>query len=295
MSKKGKAAAGVTVAAALAVSMGAGAAIAADTSYAPTTLGNSAYTNQVDARNDYTVQAVRYTSSISNQNAETVAEAQGLSAQIGSASGDVSPIVVTNSLGKDIKEFTFRTSDTSSYPGNQLSGTLSDGQSAGWAFTYDYGERSYTNSAGKTINMPENYLLQGTCADGTTAEFHNVNMNGVRTLNLCYSADYGVYYVERTTITNHTPDPNLYYEANLAAYEGGGNEFDYHVNSAGRMGEFMYTASRSDGPVWSLEHEVSQDIPDTGIVPALHGESEGDGITPSYQELYWNSDDLTWR
>lgn len=295
MSKKGKAAAGVTVAAALAVSMGAGAAIAADTSYAPTTLGNSAYTNQVDARNDYTVQAVRYTSSISNQNADSVAEAQGLSAQIGSASGDASPIVVTNSLGKDIKEFTFRTSDAQSYPGNQLSGTLSDGQSAGWAFTYDYGERSYTNSAGKTINMPKNYLLQVTFADGTTAVFHNVNMNGVRTLNLCYSADYGVYYVERTTITNHTPDPNLYYEANLAAYEGGADEFDYHVNSAGRMGEFMYTASRSDGPVWSLEHEASQDIPDTGIVPALHGESEGDGITPSYQELYWNSDDLTWR
>ena len=68
MSKKGKAVAGATVAAALAVSMGAGAAIAADTSYAPTTLGNSAYTNQVDARNDYTVQAMRYTSSISHQN-----------------------------------------------------------------------------------------------------------------------------------------------------------------------------------------------------------------------------------
>lgn len=293
MSKKGKAVAGATVAAALAVSMGAGAAIAADTSYAPTTLGNSAYTNQVDARNDYTVQAMRYTSSISHQNADTVAEAQGLSAQIGSASGDVSPIVVTNSLGKDVKEFTFRTSDTSSYPGNQLSGTLADGQSAGWAFAYDYGERTYTNQAGKTISMPKNYLMQVTFADGTTAEFHNVNMNGVRTLNLCYSADYGVYYVERTTITNHTPDPNLYYEANLAAYEGGEDEFDYHVNSGGRMGDLMYTESR--GFPWDLAHEVSQDIPDMGIVPPLHGESEGDGITAVYQDLYWNSDDSTWR
>lgn len=295
MNKKGKTAAGVTVAAALAVSMSAGAAVAADTSYVPTTLGNSAYTNQVDPRNDYTVQAVRYTSSISDQNADAVAQAQGLSAQIGSAASDASPIVVTNSLGKDVREFTFRTSDVQAYPGNQLSGTLADGQSAGWAFTYDYGERSYTNSAGKTISMPKNYLMQVTFADGTTAEFHNVNMNGVRTLNLCYSADYSVYYVERTTITNHTPDPNLYYEANLAAYEGGEDEFDYHVNSAGRMGELMYTAARSDGPIWSLEHEVSQDIPDTGIVPALHGESEGDGITDVYRSLYWNGDDLTWR
>ena len=295
MSKKGKAAAGVTVAAALAVSMGAGAAVAADTSYAPTTLGNGAYTNQVDARNGYTVQAVRYTSSISNQNAETVAEAQGLAVQIGSASGDASPIVVTNSLGRDVKEFTFRASNEASYPGNQLSATMPDGQSAGWAFAYDYGERSYTNASGQTISMPKNYLMQVMFADGTTAEFHNVNMNGVRTLNLCYSADYGVYYVERTTITNHTPDPNLYYEANLAAYEGGADEFDYHVNSAGNMEGLMYTASRSDGAIWSLAHEVSQDIPDTGIVPTLHGESEGDDITPSYQELYWNSDDLTWR
>lgn len=43
MSKKGKVAAGVTVAAALAVTVGAGAAVAADMGYAPTTLGNSAY------------------------------------------------------------------------------------------------------------------------------------------------------------------------------------------------------------------------------------------------------------
>lgn len=295
MNKKGKTAAGVSVAAMLAVSMGAGAAVAADAGYAPTTLGNSAYTNQVDSRNDYTVQAVRYTSSISSQNADSVAQAQAFSTQIGSAAGDASPVAVTNSLGKDVLEFTFRTSDAQSYPGNQLSSMLADGESAGWAFTYEYGERSCTNSAGKTISMPKNYLIQVTFADGTTAEFHNVNMNGVRTLNLCYSADYGVYYVERTTITNHTPDPNLYYEANLAAYEGGGDEFDYHVNSAGRMGELMYTAARSNGPVWSLEHKVSQDIPDTGIVPELHGESEGDGITDVYRGLYWNSDDLTWR
>ena len=111
MSKKGKAAAGVTVAAALAVTVGAGAAVAADMGYAPTTLGNSAYTNQVDVRNDYTVQAMRYTSCISNQNADSVDNAEGLSVKLGDASGDVSPIVVTNSLGKDIKEFTFKASD----------------------------------------------------------------------------------------------------------------------------------------------------------------------------------------
>ena len=238
---------------------------------------------------------MRYTSCISNQNADSVDNAEGLSVKLGDASGDVSPIVVTNSLGKDIKEFTFKTSDESSYPGNQLSATLADGQSAGWAFEYAYGERSYTNASGKTISMPKNYLLKATFADGTTAEFHNVNMNGVRTLNLCYSPDYSVYYVERTTITNHTPDPNLYYEANLASYEGGAEEFDYHVNSSGRMGDLMYTASRSDSATWSLSHQPSQDIPDMGIVPALHGESEGDGITDVYRDLYWNRDDLTWR
>lgn len=120
MSKKGKAAAGVTVAAALAVTVGAGAAVAADMGYAPTTLGNSAYTNQVDVRNDYTVQAMRYTSCISNQNADSVDDAEGLSVKLGDASGDVSPIVVTNSLGKDIKELTFKTSDESSYPGTSF-------------------------------------------------------------------------------------------------------------------------------------------------------------------------------
>ena len=59
------------------------------------------------------------------------------------------------------------------------------------------------------------------------------------------------------------------------------------------MGDLMYTESR--GFPWNLAHEVSQDIPDMGIVPPLHGESEGDGITAVYQDLYWNSDDLTWR
>ena len=96
MSKKGKAAVGVTVAAALAVTVGAGAAVAADMGYAPTTLGNSAYTNQVDVRNDYTVQAMRYTSCISNQNADSVDNAEGLSVKLGDASDDVSPNVLTN-------------------------------------------------------------------------------------------------------------------------------------------------------------------------------------------------------
>lgn len=289
-----KSARGVAVAATLAVSLGAGGGLCyAATSYEPTVQGNDAYDNLVDDRNGYPVEGINYTASIANQNADTVAEARALAVTIGSDVEGASPIIVTNSLGKTVKEFSFRTSGDSSYPGNQMSGTLSDGESACWNFEYGYAERDVANGSGVALSMPLNYLLQVVFEDGTTAEFHNVNMNGVRTLNLRHSDDYGVYYVERTTITNHTPDPNLYYEVNLGSYEGGADEFDYHVNSGGRMGELMYTESR--GNPWNVGHDPLQAIEDYGVDLPLHGASEGEGITGSYVELFWNSDELAWR
>lgn len=293
MSKKGVAGAAVTMAVVVGVGAGAGLAIA-DDSYAPTVLGNDAYTNQVDVRNDYTVEAVNYTSPISDQNSESVADARALSTVIGQESDDASPIIVTNSLGKEIKELSIRTSDEASYPSNMMSGTLSDGGQAVWYLTYDYAEQDYTNSVGATYKMPVNYLIKATLADGTTAEFHNVNMNGVRTLNLCYSDDYGVNYVERTTITNHTPDPNLYYEANLASYANGIDEFNYHVNSGGALTERMITESR--GGAWRYAgHDPLPDIEDYGIDTPLLGEPSGDYTDDLYNSLYWNADGLTWR
>lgn len=289
--------AGVAVAAALAVSAAGGVGLsfaATGQDYAPTLLGNSAYTNQTDERNAYTVEAMNYLGPISSQNSDAAEEARAAAVQIGTASDDATPITVTNSLGKAVKEFTFRTSAESSYPSNQMSGQLAAGETAGWNFVYDYTEYDYTNEAGVTSAVPINYLMQVTFDDGTTAEFHNVNMNGVRTINLCYSEDYGVYYVERTTITNHTPDPNLYYETNLAAYEGPDEEFDYHVNSAGAMGERMITESR--GGDWRYAgHDPLPEIEDFGADIPLHGESDGDYADGLYEDLYWNADDLTWR
>lgn len=287
-----KATCGVALSAALAASLGVvGVALAAD--YEPTLLGNDSYTNQVDEINDYVVEGITYTSQIANQNADTVAEAEALSITIGSASDDASPILVTNSLGKTISEFSVRGSDESTYPSNMMSASLSDGESACWYFVYDYQEQTYTNHVGDTLYMPVNYYIQVTFDDGTTAEFHNINLNGVRTINLCWSDDYEVYYVERTTITNHTPDPTLYYEVNLAEEEDA-EEFNFHVNSAGRLDALAYTESR--GAAWSnLDHTPTQTIEDFGIEIPLYGTSQGDYTDGLYDELRWNSDSLPWR
>jgi|GEM_PF-6738162 len=272
----------------------AGVGYAAE-SYTPTVLGNSSYSNQTDAINDYQVQGIDYTAQIASQNSDTVAEAESLSATIGTKSDAASPIVVTNSLGKTIKAFTFRSDADTSYPANMLSASLKSGDSACWYYTYDYAEKKYTNATNITINMPENYTLQVTFDDGTTAEFHNLNMNAVRTINLCYSEDYKVYYAERTTITNHTPDPNLYYEVNLANYTGSAAEFDYHVNSGGRMGELAITAARGGG--WDEGQSAAKETIENYRLTTLplYGQPTGDYTDGNYDYLHWNSNDLTWR
>ncbi len=285
---------GLACAAVVATSMGALAGVCyADADYAPTVLGNSAYSNQVDKINDYTVHGIDYTSSIANQNADTVAQARALAVTMGTDAQTASPIVVTNSLGQDIVGLSYKAQADEKFPASLLSGTLSKGESACWFYEYDYTEQKMTNQAGVVVSMPQTYSLQATLADGTTAEFHDINMNGVRTLNLCYSDTYGVNYVERTTVTNHTPDPNLYYEVNRAAYDGDAQEFNYHVNSAGRMGDLMYTEARGDG--WQVGHEPLQDIEDFGIEPPLVGYYESDFNDGVLGPLAWNGDRLTWR
>lgn len=289
-----KAVCGVAVSAALVACFGV-AGVSLAEGYAPTVLGNDAYTNQTDAYNDYGVAGIYATTPISEQNSDTVAEARALSIQMGSATEGGSPIIVTNSTGKSITGFAYRDNDATDYPSSILSGTLADGQSACWNFTYAYGEKSYTNEAGKTYSQPWNYTIEVAFDDGTTGEFHNLNLNGVRTINLCWSDDYGVYFAERTTITNHTPDPNLYYEANLAA-EADGEAFDFHVNSAAAMGELMHTASRSDGPVFDTgAHDPTQTIEDFGIEIPLYGYCSADFNDDVYALFQWNSDGLTWR
>lgn len=289
-----KSAPGVVVAATLVASLGVGGACyAAAADYTPTLLGND-YDNRVDERNAYTVEGMNYTAPIASQNGDAVAAAQGASVTVGQQGEGATPILLTNSLGKTVKEFTFRLSDEAAYPGNQMSGTLADGESAGWFYTYDYGTHDYTDSQGRVIAVPNNCLMQVTFDDGTTAEFHNVNTNGVRTIDLRHSDEYGVYYVARTTITNHTPDPNLYYEANLAGYEGPAEEFDYHVNSAGAMGARQITESR--GGAWETgKHSPTQDIADYGADIPMLGESSGDYTDGVYDDLYWNEEGLAWR
>lgn len=284
----------VGVPVALAVGLAASAGVAyASADYAPTTLGNPAYSNHVDTRNDYGVAGIDYTAAISKQNQDTAAAAQSASAVIGTQAEGVVPILVTNDLGADVTAFAVRSVDTESFSGNLLNGTIASGGQACWWFVYDYAEVSHTNNTGKELVMPVNYTIEVTLSDGTTAQFHDLNMNGVRTLTLCHSDAYGVYFAERTTVTNHTPDPNLYYEVNLAETDMDPAEFDYHVNSAGRMDNLMYTASRGKG--WELDRPSLQEITDFGIELPLYGTPEGEAFDDVYQDVRWNADGLAWR
>lgn len=288
-----KTACGMAVSATLVASFGlAGTGFAQD--YAPTLLGNNSYSNQIDPRNAYDVEGVYYIGSISRQNADTVAQAKEFSTVIGGTETDTSsPIIVTNDLDKSIVSFSIRDSSETAFSGNMLSGSLGDGESAVWNYEYAYSEETRTNSIGKSIVMPVNYTIQVAFENGETAEFHDINMNGVRTIALCWSDEYQVYYVERTTITNHTPDPNLYYEANRAS-ESDKEEFNLHVNSAGNLGQYSYNTAR--GGAWNTgQHEPTQTIADFGIDLPLFGYHIADFNDEVYGPIAWNSDNLVWR
>ena len=294
-----KGALGPVIAVVLVASLGAFTSIGlADTDYhadyAPTTLGND-YDNYIDTVNDYVIEGIDAAMPISQQNTENLETAKGLSISMGTESDEATAIILTNKTGKDIEELAVKITSDKDYPSNMLSAALPDDGQACWYFTFPgYQTHEYTNESGVTIVMPENYTLRAKFSDGTQGVFHNVNMNGVRTLTLNYSPTYKVYFVERTTITNHTPDPNLYYEINMAeGEEGGGDALNYHVNSSGRMGDRMITENRGGG--WELSHEPTQTLENYALALPLYGEPSGEYTNGVYESLYWNAEELRWR
>lgn len=294
--KRGVAVATVLTTAAL---VGATAGVSyADLSYAPTTLGNPDYTNYVDPLNDIQVAGIDATTSISRQNAETQQLAAEQALQLGAITDVTTPVLLTNRLDQPIPALAFHTTATGEYGENLLTGQLEAGASAGWNVDESaYSESTVTNKHGVTAQIPDNYLIQATLADGTVAEFHNVNMAGVETVDLCYSADYEVFYVTVTRINQHTPDPNINYELDVAA----GKEANFQTNSAARYAaDKEITASRGGG--WDTENLKLTSggtdwshILDFGVYVPLFGEPSLDYTDGVYEELYWNPDQHLWR
>ncbi|MBQ6585447.1 MAG: hypothetical protein IJH83_01405 [Coriobacteriales bacterium] len=296
------------VGAAISVAMiaGLGAALAyADESYKATTLGNPDYTNYVDLRNDIYVDGMNYVGSIGSQNADTVDAAAALTNQFGTQGEDAYALTVINKLDQPITKLEIKPLGQTSFTDLGLTSSIAAGDKACWWYTQEYDEVEVTNRAGKTYVMPINYTFQATLADGTVAVFHDVNMKGVLSLGFRYSADYEVFYVERTTVTNHTPDPTLYYEYNLArgfsdesdeVYTA--EEFNYHVNSSVRLANRMFTASRSDGTIWEVAVPNWEDVdysPDFGVYVPLYGEPSQDYTDGTYEHVYWNPQLIIWR
>lgn len=275
----------------------------ADEDYQPTTLGNPDYTNYVDLRNDIYVDGMTYVGSMSAQNDDYLNETAALANQIGSQSGDAYALRFTNKLSQGITKLEVKACDESSYTSLDLSGSLAAGDSACWWYTQEYREYTVTNRVGKSYLNPVNYTFRATLADGSVAEFHNVNMSGVLSVAFCYSDDYEVDFVERTTVTNHTPDPNLVYEYNLARGFSDDtdetytfDEFNYHVNSAARMGNRQITESRGGG--WDADVPEWNDVeysPDFGVYVPLYGEPSGTYTNDTYAHLYWNPQLIKWR
>lgn len=298
MKRKRWAVPGTALATIALVGMTAGTAFA-DLSYTPTTLGNSSYTNQVDKLNDISVDGASYTSSISKENSETQQQASSESIQLGQATDTSTPVLVTNSLDSDITGFAVHTTATKDFGENLLSGgSIASGGTAGWNVEEGtYTESKVTDKNGVTVQVPDNYMIQATLSDGTKAVFHNVNMAGVESVELCYSKHYKVYYVRTTTLTNHTPDPDINYEVSLKK----GEEANFITHTAARYAaDKEITASRGGG--WDKQNlkllsgkgDFSE-VLDFGVYVPLYGEPSEDYTDGAYQDLYWNPDQHLWR
>jgi hypothetical protein len=297
-----KGAVGVAVSVAMVTGLSTGIAVA-DENYKPTTLGNADYTNYTDLRNDIYVDGMNYVGSISNQNSDTLDATSALASQFGEQTSDAYALRVTNKLDQTITKLAIKASDESSFTDLGLGGNLDTGDEACWWYTQEYRETSITNRSGMEYTTPVTYTLQATLSNGDKVEFHEVNLKGVLTLAFCYSDDYEVNYVERTTITNHTPDPTLYYEYNLSRGSAAdsdttytADEMAYHVYSAARMDNRQITESRGGGwdegvPVWS---DVDY-APDFGVFVPLYGEPNEDYTDGTYNHLLWNAKNIIWR
>lgn len=297
-----KGAAGAAVSVALVCGLSVNVAVA-DENYKPTTLGNTDYTNYVDLRNDIYVDGMTYVGSISAQNSDTIDETSALSNQFGEQSESSYALRVTNKLEQAISALAIKGSDETSFTDLGLNNNIESGEEACWWYTQQYRETSITNRSKTEYTTPVTYTIQAKLADGSTIDFHEVNMTGVLTLTLRYSDEYKVNYVERTTVTNHTPDPTLLYEYNLSrGYADDSDtkyspeEMAYHVYSAVRMDDRMITESRGGGwdasvPNWS---DVSY-APDFGVYVPLYGEPNEDYTNGTYSHLLWNAKNITWR
>lgn len=297
--------AGVGLAVALGASLAVPAFAAED--YVPTTLGNPDYTNYTDLRNGIYVDGMTYVGPISAQNTDTMDAAAALPNQFGAKTDASYALTVTNKLGQAITKIAMRADSESSYTDLGLASPIAAGEAACWWYTQEYREYTVTNTSGVSYVSPVNYYFQVTLADGSMFEVHAVNMKGVLTLSFCYSEAYGVYYVERTTITNHTPDPTLYYEYNLmqgvaadSDYIYTPEEFNYHVNSAVRMGDREITASRGGGwdtavNTWHAQNKDFDYSPDFGVYVQLYGEPSQAYTDGTYAHLYWNARLIQWR
>ena len=291
----------------LALGLGATALAFAAEDYVPTTLGNPDYTNYTDLRNDIYVDGMTYVGPISAQNVDTMDAAAALTNQFGTKTDASYALTVINKLDQAITKITVRANGESTYTDLGLASPIPAGGKACWWYTQEYREYKVTNTEGVSYVSPVNYFFRVTTADGNTFEVHAVNMKGVLTLAFCWSDAYEVNFVERTTITNHTPDPTLLFEYNLArGYAADSDfvytpeEFDYHVNSAVRMESRQITESRGGGWDWQINewHAQNKDFdysPDFGVYVPLYGEPSQAYTDGTYAHLYWNARLIQWR
>lgn len=263
----------------------------ADTPYEPTIVGND-YSNAIDTESGYGIEGIYYAGSFCDQNADTVKTARSLAITIGQDGEGASPIIVTNSTGKDIKAFSVQVNNDA-VSDNLLSETLGGDEAACWYFTYSGANETRQNLVGVDHQFPAHYTLVVTLDDDTVAEFHDLNMAAVRTIDLCFDEASATYFVKRTTVSNHTPESMLAYEQNRANAEDVAAYVDEH-NSAIVS---AYMASPADFPYYAMglmNHRELQATEDYTVHQELYCTSVGESLDEYYANLHWNSDTLAW-
>lgn len=277
------------LAAATALAVGAGAfgasAYAAD--YQPAT-ADDRYDNVLDARNAIGIAGIDLACSNGQANADAVAAAVRLDA-IGQAGDKTSPIVFTNGLDQTIVSLSVRASGDADFGGNVLPGKLASGDALCWNWAYDGKLTDHENKWGQSFKMTPTYTFRATLADGSEAVFHMVNMNGVRTVDFKHSDSYGVYFVERTTVTNHTPDPNLFYEVQYAAEGADEETVNQWINGA------SYQGAADEPQAFSSPQYTGAAYDSLAASINLYGvPCENDKLYQVYEPISWNRDGLTW-
>ena len=277
----------LAAAAALATGAGAFGASAYAADYQPST-ADSRYGNVLDVRNGIGISGIDLACSNGEANARTVAAASELDA-IGTAGDQTSPIVFANGLDQAITSLSVKASGDADFGSNVLSGALQPGDSLCWNWVYDGKLTDHENKWSQSFKMTPTYTFRATLSDGTQATFHTVNMNGVRTVDFKHSDSYGVYYVERTTITNHTPDPNLYYEVQYAAEGADEETVNQWINGSAYQGDATEDMAFSSPQYTGATYDSLAASINLYGVPC-----ENDKLYQVYEPISWNRDDLVW-